>query len=244
MILADPGISESRHWVAWDHGIGNGQSVHLALCTTPGVCIWHKTWPHAYSPVVTYIPELTSDNEAIFLLILDYGAEAQDAEIYGLREKGLPKLLDHRSSSQVSLTADGEHLHLRHTPDSVPAEECLGWATKALKLEDTHWTSGLLTVLFSGPAVSSTTVECPASLDGHPFLNADLFDGAPSQLASLEPADNGWRHLGAGAYLANYLSLVCEYSGIGKTIAFQLPSSTGACLYGEGRNKTVACKQL
>ena len=74
----------------------------------------------------------------------------------------------------------------------------------------------------------SATVQCPPTYDKLPLTAVDVYDGPPSEQASLVPAPGGWdlNHPSAsnkGFYLG------CVYEGARHIKSIELPSSIKSC---------------
>ena len=136
MIPANPGSFTGRRWIVWSAGRGEGQSVHLALCSRDGKCKWQDTRRDAYLPTIIYIKKSYTSKTKELLLTVNYGAEAQEAEAITIGVNGIPRVLDRRSASSLSLMPDGSRLELDQAPGSVPLRECLGWSAVSARLQN------------------------------------------------------------------------------------------------------------
>ena len=134
MLQVEPGSAHGGRWLVWSEGRGEGQSASIALFSPDGVCIWHVVKPDAYQPTMTSVPEWSWKGRSVSLLLLSYGADAQEAEILALDADGSPRVLDRRSASRIFLRSGSAQLELDQAAGSVPEKTCLRWSAPGAKL--------------------------------------------------------------------------------------------------------------
>ena len=93
--------------LVWSVGQGEGQSAYLALFSVDGRRVWYVAKPDASLPTLVYVPGWSWPGRPVFLLTLDHGAGAEEAEVVALDRRGLPNVLDRRSASHIALLPDG-----------------------------------------------------------------------------------------------------------------------------------------
>ena len=92
------------------------------------------------------------------------------------------------------------------------------------------WSSSLtaaLVCLVIAPGALAAT-SCPSYLGVHTLTDVDLFDGPPSEKASLIGDDDGW-DLTPYKGSADRYYLVCRFSGTSETKAIELPAGVARC---------------
>lgn len=103
--------------------------------------------------------------------------------------------------------------------------------------------------LASGSAALAESVTCPKSSNARPLERVEIFDGKPSELASLVPDEDigdgrttpMWRFVAGGQ---RRIWVVCTYGASTGTVAVELPATTRQCAVQYRKKKPVAvdCK--
>ncbi|WP_446728889.1 STY0301 family protein [Pseudoduganella sp. OTU4001] len=96
-----------------------------------------------------------------------------------------------------------------------------------------HWALGIALTLRGVPAFAEP-VKCPSTIDSHRLHRVEIFDGHPSEQASLVPDEstgNGsaravWKF---EPFSGRRIWVVCAYRGTSKTVLLEMPASTRRC---------------
>ncbi len=96
------------------------------------------------------------------------------------------------------------------------------------------WSGLLLAVtLASFGTTACAATACPILHDHHRLTAVDVYDGPPSELASLTPDENGTWKLGyKPASTSGRFYLGCQYGSTGDSVALQIPSNVSRCQIG------------
>ncbi len=93
------------------------------------------------------------------------------------------------------------------------------------------------------PAAAHAVVLCPAARDGYPLRDVMLFDGSPSELASLVPEQQGRRVTWEVAYIGRagrQAYLVCGYERGTRKLEVEVPGGSRACTFTLGTGDRIA----
>ena len=82
-------------------------------------------------------------------------------------------------------------------------------------------------------------ISCPAVHNGHPFLGADLFAGAPEKMIRLVPIQGRW-WLDEQYWKPDGFHLLCAYRDTSETFDISLPWHIRSCLLVAAGN--VSCQ--
>ena len=101
-------------------------------------------------------------------------------------------------------------------------------------------------VLGASGCAQAAPVSCPSYVADsgvtHALDDASVFDGAPAELADLEPTDHGW-DLTSLRDSKRPIFLVCKYHASTATRTFKIARGTAACLISVHAGATeVTCK--
>ena len=93
------------------------------------------------------------------------------------------------------------------------------------------WSSRLMValILMASSTAACATTGCPAVNGGHFLSGVEVFDGPPSEMASLEPGDGGWKLNYKAAAPDGHFYLGCRYAADGTSLAIKLPPTVSNC---------------
>ncbi len=94
------------------------------------------------------------------------------------------------------------------------------------------WSSRLTLalILMASSTAACATTRCPAATEGHSLSGVEVFDGPPSELASLEPGDGGWELDYKAAAPDGHFYLACRLRRRRDTsLAIKLPPTVSNC---------------
>ena len=97
------------------------------------------------------------------------------------------------------------------------------------------WSRVLPTAVLASISTSAcaTTTICPIFHDHHKLTAVDVYDGPPSELASLTPDDEGAWKLGyKPASTQGRFYLGCAYGKDGTPLPIELPANVAVCKIG------------
>ncbi len=94
------------------------------------------------------------------------------------------------------------------------------------------WSSRLTVALILMPpsTVACAMTGCPAVNKGNFLTGVEVFDGPPSEMASLKPGDGGWKLNYKAAAPDEHFYLECRYAADGVALAIRLPPTVLSCL--------------
>jgi hypothetical protein len=74
----------------------------------------------------------------------------------------------------------------------------------------------------------AAATSCPSSVDGHTLIDAQVFDGPPSEMADMIGPGGKWT-LGYSPNTQRQYYLVCHYEGLEKLYEVPVPTSATLC---------------
>jgi hypothetical protein len=125
--------SGSLRWAAWGEGPAGSQTVRLALLDTAGTtttALWATAWPDAYGAALRPTPEWQFAGHQLMAITMQFGAAAEQIDIYGLDEKNQPVRLAEKLGAAIGWAADSSGdliLIVYSMPDSALVPACFGW---------------------------------------------------------------------------------------------------------------------
>ena len=91
-------------WLLWSTGTGADQAVHLALYRRAKAA-WSTAWPDAYGPRLRLMPEWRHGGQPVLAVTLQFGAAAEQLDLFGLDAKGQPVRLAEKLGAAVGWAA-------------------------------------------------------------------------------------------------------------------------------------------
>jgi hypothetical protein len=141
IIGVDGDNDRNLRWATWGKRSERGMSVVLALLrkTKSGVSIvWSIEKRDAYGPEVTRISDWRYGRHPLMAFTYQYGAAAEQAELYGLDSKNLPVKVAEMLGEEIdwSINSKGQGLmNVYSKPKGRMAAICYRWNAKQQRLE-------------------------------------------------------------------------------------------------------------
>lgn len=135
---ADP--RGSLRWVVWEEGSGESRTSHLALFThekATASSVWSTSWPDAWAPALQPAPEWRWRDRALLAVTLQFGAAAEQVELYGLDAQNKPVHLAEKTAASIGwkINTAGQRLLVLYEPETtVLKARCYGWQESTGKL--------------------------------------------------------------------------------------------------------------
>ncbi len=132
------GSADEHRWAVWSDGAPGDMTTRLALLSVKDAKrVWSMAWPHAYGPTLRPTPEWSFDGQPVLAVTFQYGAAAQELELYGLDRDHRPVHLAEKLANAVgwTMSASGERLLVLYDrPASALVPACYGWNTAMARL--------------------------------------------------------------------------------------------------------------
>ncbi|MGY5957112.1 Lipoprotein [Kosakonia sp. BK9b] len=139
---ADNDTDGAQRWVAWEEGTIDARSSHLALYekNTNGNIqpVWSTAWPDAWAPSLLMLQEWRWHDRPLLAVTLQFGAAAEQVDIYGLDEKQRPQRLAEKTAATIGwkISASGQRLLvLYEAKPTVLKATCYGWQENTLAVQ-------------------------------------------------------------------------------------------------------------
>jgi hypothetical protein len=131
--IENANASGSMRWAAWGEGPAGSQTVRLALLDTAATsttALWAMAWPDAYGAALRPTPEWQFAGHQLMAITMQFGAAAEQVDLYGLGAKNQPVRLAEKLGAAISWAVDSSGdliLIIYSTPESALVPACFGW---------------------------------------------------------------------------------------------------------------------
>ncbi len=131
--VEDANASGSLRWAAWGDGPAGSQTVRLALLDAAGTrtaALWATAWPNAYGAGLRPTPEWQFAGHQVMAITMQFGAAAEQIDVYGLDTKNQPVRLAEKLGAAIGWAVDSSGdliLIVYSMPDSALVPACFGW---------------------------------------------------------------------------------------------------------------------
>ena len=143
LTITDADPDGSRRWAIWSEGTDGDMTTRLALLSIEGAKaspVWRAAWPHTYSPTLRPTPEWRFGGRPLFAVTFQYGAAAQQLELYALDANQHPVRLAEKLTNLVgwTMSSSGALLLVLYDPSaSALLPVCYAWNAEAAALRST-----------------------------------------------------------------------------------------------------------
>jgi hypothetical protein len=139
LLIEDADKTGLLHWAAWGEGKAGSQTVRLALVNSlyGGRALWAMSWPDAYGPGLRPTPEWSFAGHPLLALTMQFGAAAEQIDLYGLDAKNQPVRLAEELGAAIGWSVDATGnlvLIVYSMPASTLVPACFGWNSSANQL--------------------------------------------------------------------------------------------------------------
>lgn len=138
LIDADP--QGALRWVVWQEGQVDSRVSYLALYQQgkgEASSVWSTSWPDAWSPALQPLSEWRWQGNALLAVTLQFGATAEQVELYGLDTRNRPVKLAEKTAASVNwkINEAGQRLLVLYEPKpTILKSSCYGWQENTGKL--------------------------------------------------------------------------------------------------------------
>ncbi|MGG7446988.1 hypothetical protein ACQ3G7_13035 [Kosakonia oryzendophytica] len=139
---ADNDAEGTARWVAWEQGTPDARTSHLALFEKQNngniQSVWSTAWPDAWAPSLLMLQEWRWHDRPLLAVTVQFGAAAEQIDIYGLNENNRPQRLTGKTAASISwkINTSGQRLLvLYETKPTVLKATCYGWQENKLAVK-------------------------------------------------------------------------------------------------------------
>ncbi|MDR3439103.1 hypothetical protein [Telmatospirillum sp.] len=131
--VTDADTSGAIRWATWSDGDQTGRATHLALFARrdgTATLSWSTTWKDAYHPTLRSTAEWAYRGHPVLAVTVQFGAGAEQIDLYGLDEAFRPMLLVEKEAASVGwmIGKNGKLLLMLYSPSpTVLKATCYGW---------------------------------------------------------------------------------------------------------------------
>lgn len=138
--LMDADPQGALRWVVWQEGQADSRVSYLALYQQDkgaASSVWSTSWPDAWSPALQPLSEWRWQGNALLAVTLQFGAAAEQVELYGLDTQNRPVKLAEKTAASVNwkINEAGQRLLVLYEPKpTILKASCYGWQENTGKL--------------------------------------------------------------------------------------------------------------